>query len=194
MIDCCAYIFLLVVFTKVFMEMKEVISLVTMEDVDFGLKIPLTLTFTIVDKVLVVMAEVHICIRPAPLPPIIQVSLIANLVFLFVVMIELDIGLIPDIILRITILDYNFSTQRSLKNIFQGVWEEVIFGTFVKDGSYIHIKIILIILIQSSHHTIIELCHHKLIQTCHHTLIQEFHHTLFISVHIVLLLLFMNLV
>ena len=47
MVDCCIYMLLLIVFTKFFMSMKELVILVMTEDVDLGLKIPSTITFTI---------------------------------------------------------------------------------------------------------------------------------------------------
>ena len=91
----------------------------------------------------------------------------------------------PDTLLHITMADYILSTQISPKNTLQGVSEDKIFKKIIKDVSYIHIKIILIILIQ--------VCHRTLIQVCHYTLIQKFHHTLFVHVHIVVLILFMHL-
>ena len=54
------------------------------------------------------------------------------------VMIEVDIGLRKINVLHITISDYTFTTQGYLNNIYKGV---------CKDKT--HIKIILIILIQS---------------------------------------------
>ena len=55
--------------------MKEVIVVVMMEGMTSGINRPATLTFTIVDNVLMVMAEVDIGLRPAPIYPIIQVGL-----------------------------------------------------------------------------------------------------------------------
>ena len=68
---------------------------------------------------------------------------------------------------------------------FPTVWKEKIFKQVIKYVSYIHIKIILVVILQA--------WHHNLIQTCHHTLFQEFHHTLFFFVRIALIILFMNL-
>ena len=49
-----------------------------------------------------------------------------------------------------TMVDNIFPTQGFLKNIFQGLWKEKI-----------HIKIILIILIQEFHHTLIQACQRR---------------------------------
>ena len=64
-----------------------------------------------------------------------------------------------------SVVDYTLSTQDCPKKLFQGVYEDKTFKIAIKAVSYIHIKIILIILIQA----------------CHHILIQIFHHTLFFS-------------
>ena len=92
MVYCCVYLLLLMVFMDVLIKMKKVIVVVMMEDVDFCLKIPGTLPFTIVKKVLLVMIEVGIGLRPAPLPPIIHVILINYWIFKFMVMREMCIG------------------------------------------------------------------------------------------------------
>ena len=113
------------------------------------------------EKVLMVMGELYICLRPAPLPTIIQVRFLDCWFFIFMVTIEVDIGLRPENFLHITTVEYTLSTQDSLNNIHQGVW---------KDKN--HIKIILSIIIQEYHHTLIQACHHTLIQIYQHTLIQ----------------------
>ena len=59
------------------------------------------------------------------------------------------------------------------------------FKTVITAVSYIHIKIILIILIQA--------WHHALVQTCRHTLIQACYHILFVRYHIELLIKFIHL-
>ena len=63
-------------FVKVFMNMKYVIVVVMKEDVDVCLKRPVTLNFTITDKVLMVMREVDIGLIPSSLPPIIYIILV----------------------------------------------------------------------------------------------------------------------
>ena len=47
-----------------------------MEDVDLGLKRRVTLLLAILDKVLMMMGEVEISLRPATLPPITQVTVV----------------------------------------------------------------------------------------------------------------------
>ena len=147
MVDCCVYLLLLVLFTHVFTEMKEVIVVVMTEDVDLGLKKPDTIPFKIVQLVLMVMGEVDIGLRPAPLPHIIQVILVHHWGFILVVMREVDIGLIPVTLLHITMGDYTFFTQCSLKKLLQGLCKVKIFKTVIKDVSYTRIKIIIIIII-----------------------------------------------
>ena len=66
MVDFCVYLLLLIFFMKLSMSMKYVIVVSMMSDVYLGLKIPATIHFTIVDKVLMVMGEVDICLRPSP--------------------------------------------------------------------------------------------------------------------------------
>ena len=130
------------------------------------------------------MVEVDIGLIISFLPPIIQVKLVDRCLFIVMVMIEVDIGLISVIFLHITMTDYTLPTQCFLKNIFQEVWKEKI-----------NTKIILIniIIICAFHHTLIQVFHNILITTFHLILIQACHHTQFVCVHIVLLLLCMNL-
>ena len=90
---CWVYLLLLVLFTKVFMGMKEVIVVVMMEAVDLDLKIPATLTFTIVEKMFIVMGEVNIGIRPANIPPMIQMGLVYHWFSLFMFMRVAEIGI-----------------------------------------------------------------------------------------------------
>ena len=65
-------------------------------------------------------------------------------------------------------------TQVFTKKLFQGLCKEKLSKTVNNNVAYIHIIIILIILIQELHHTLVQVCHH----------------TLIVSVHIVLLFLF----
>ena len=140
-----------------------------------------------------VMGALYIGLIPAPLHPIIQLILLDCWGFLFIVMIELHIGLIPSTILHITMMGYTFSTQGSLKKIFQGLCKEKITKAVIKTVSFIRIKIILIIIIQVFHHTLIQALHHTLVQKFHHTLIQAYHHNLIVCFRIALLILFMHL-
>ena len=82
-----------------------------MEDVELGLKRSATLPFTITEKVLMFMGEVDIGLRPAILPPIIQVSLVDHWIFLFVVMREVYIGLRPTNFLHINMVGFKFSPK-----------------------------------------------------------------------------------
>ena len=66
-----------------------------------------------------VMIELGVGLIPDPLPPIIQVILVNCWYFIVMVMTEVGIGLRPANFLYITIVDYIFPTQVSLKKIFQ---------------------------------------------------------------------------
>ena len=81
-----------------------------MEVVELGINIPATITFTIVDKVLIVTRDMDIVIIPDSLPPIIQVVLVYCWFSMFMVMIEIKICLRPATLLPITMVDYTFST------------------------------------------------------------------------------------
>ena len=121
-----------------------------MKDVEVGLNRSSTLPFTMLYKVLMVMGEVYICLRPALIPTIIQVILVDHCIIIVMVVTEIDIGLRPANFIHMTMVDNIFPTQGFLKNLFQGVWKEKI-----------HIKIILIILIQEYHHTLIQACQRR---------------------------------
>ena len=62
------------------------------------------------------------------------------------VMREVDIGLIPYTIIHITTANYELSTRGPPNNLFQGVYKEKLFKKFIKEASYINIKIIHIFL------------------------------------------------
>ena len=72
MIDCCIYLVLLAMWMIVSMKIKEVIVGLMVQDLELGFKISDTLPFTIMEKVLMVMGEVDLGIRPSPIPTIIQ--------------------------------------------------------------------------------------------------------------------------
>ena len=78
------------------------------------------------DKVLMVIEELDKGLRPDPTPPIVQVSLVDIWFILLMVMIEVDIGIIPDNYIHILMVDYTLYTQGSLNNIFQRVCKEKI--------------------------------------------------------------------
>ena len=52
-----------------------------MEDMEVGLNISATFPFTMTDKVLMVMGELDIGLRPSPLPPTIQARLVDRWIF-----------------------------------------------------------------------------------------------------------------
>ena len=133
------------------------------ENVDLGLKGTSTITFLITKKVLMVIGEVDIGIRPDPITPITPAILVYRWVFLFMFIKEMDTGPRPDTLLHIDMVEYKSSTQGLLNNIFQGVCEEKIFKTVIKAVSYTQIKIILISIIQTFHYTLIKSCHHNTI-------------------------------
>ena len=96
------------------------------------------------------MVQADIGLRLSILPPIILVILVDNWSVIVMVMTEVDICLMPDNFIHITMVYYTLPTQVFLKNLFQGVW---------KDN--IHIKIILIIIVQAFHHTLIQSFHNN---------------------------------
>ena len=90
----------------------------------------------------------------SPYPPHHSGYIGRSLVFIVMVMTEVVIGLRPANFIHITMVDYTFPTQGFLKKLFQEVWKDKI-----------HIKIILIILIQSSSQTLVQACHNIHITT-----------------------------
>ena len=160
---------------------------------DLGLNIPSTDSLTTHEKALEMIVELNIGLISAPLPHIISLGLLYSWVYLFVETREVEIGIISSTSLHITMVDYAWSTQGSLRILFQGVFEDKIYKTVIKAVFNIHIKIILIILIQAFHNSFIQACHHISIQNFYLTLIQVSHHTLFVYVHIALLLIYMHL-
>ena len=75
MVDCLVYL-----------NLKDDILGVMVQDVEVGLKISATLTFTMTEKVFMVVREVDIGLRPDLLPTIIHVILVDNLIFIFMIM------------------------------------------------------------------------------------------------------------
>ena len=118
------YLFLLVVYTILFMVTKEVIVVVMTEDLDLSLKRPATIPLIFVYKVLMVVGEMDIGLRPALLPPIIRVGLLDSWIDMFMFMRGFYIGIIPSTFLHITMVDYTFYAQGSLNNKFQGACDE----------------------------------------------------------------------
>ena len=138
------------------MTTKYLILVVIMEDMDLGINIQDTFPLIMVYKVFMVIVEVDIGLIPSPIPPTIQVSLVDCSLYMFMVMIEVAIGLRPSTFIHITMVEYTLSAQGYLNKLFQEVYEEKMFKKVIKSMSYIHIKIILTILIQSCNHTLIQ--------------------------------------
>ena len=69
-----------------------------------------------------VMEEVYIGIITYPIPTIIHVILVYHRVYLFIMIIYVDIGLIPDILIHIIIVDYTFPPNFPPEYIPKGVW------------------------------------------------------------------------
>ena len=107
--------------TILFTKIKEVIVGVIVKYMEVGLKRSADTPFTMMDKLLMVMGEMDLGLRPDPLTPIIQVCLVDNWVLIVRVMTGMDIGLIPAKFLRITMVDYILPTQGFLKKLFEGV-------------------------------------------------------------------------
>ena len=84
---------------------KEEIVGVTVKDKEVGLKISDTLPCSMLEKMLIELVEVGIGIGPALLPPIIYVIMVDHLVFIVMVITEVEIGIKPEILLHITIMD-----------------------------------------------------------------------------------------
>ena len=70
------------------------------------------------------MVDVDIGLRKDTPTPIIQVGLVDCWVYMFMVIIEVDIGLIPATLINITITENKFPTQGSFKMLFLGVCED----------------------------------------------------------------------
>ena len=75
------------------------------QDVEVGMKRSVTLICSMLEKVLIVMLEVDIGLRPALLPPVIQVILVYHHVFIVMLMTEADKGFRPETLLHITMVN-----------------------------------------------------------------------------------------
>ena len=75
------------------------------QEVEVGLKISTALTCTILDKVLMVLGEVYLGLRPALFPPIIQVILVYHQFLIVMLITEVDIGLTPANFMHITMVE-----------------------------------------------------------------------------------------
>ena len=72
---------------------------------EVGLKRSTACPCSILDKVLVALVEVDIGIGPSFIPPIIQVIMLDNLVFIVLVITEVDMGLATANFLHISMVD-----------------------------------------------------------------------------------------
>ena len=109
------------------------IKVLTKEKVDFGIKMPSTLSFSILDQVLMVMVDVDIGLIAAILPPITQLgvvylwfSLLLLVLFtkVFMMIREVYISLIPSTFLPITTVDNTVSHWGPINKRFLGVGED----------------------------------------------------------------------
>ena len=94
-----------------------VIKVVTTEEADFGLKIPVTINLLNMEQLLMVMVEVDKFLIPATIPPITLVGMVDFRIYLFLLvlltqvfmlMIETDIGLRKSTFLTITMAEIQF--------------------------------------------------------------------------------------
>ena len=108
-----------------------------------------------------VIGEVDIGHRLATLHPITQMGLVdfrvtLLLLFLFTKLFmlirEVYIGCRSDTFLPITVVENTVPHRGPLKMLFLGAGEDKLLKTVIEAVAYIHIKIILIILIQACHH------------------------------------------
>ena len=77
---------------------------------DLSLKRTATLTFKIMETVLMVMGEVDIGLISASFPPIVQVGLVDLWVYLFMGMREVDTGIISSTLIHINMVEYTLPT------------------------------------------------------------------------------------
>ena len=84
------------------------------KDVDLSLKRPATLPFEKLEKLLVVIGELHICPRPATLPFINQVTMVGCCVFLVLFVMFMTVFMkINGVILRVMLEDVEVYLKRS---------------------------------------------------------------------------------
>ena len=77
---------------------------------DLSLKRTATLTFKIMETVLMMMGEVDIGLISASFPPIVQVGLVDLWVYLFMGMREVDTGIISSTLIHINMVEYTLPT------------------------------------------------------------------------------------
>ena len=76
-----------------------------MQDTEVGMKISTNLTCSMWEKVFMALGEVYIGLVPSLIPPIIRVIMADNLVFIFTVITEVEIGITPANFLHIPMVD-----------------------------------------------------------------------------------------
>ena len=94
MVDCLVY-----------MNLKEEIVGVMVQDVKFDLKRSAPPLFTVLENLLIMLGEVDICLIPSLIPPIIQVILVYHQGFIFMVMTEVYISIRQANFLRLTMVN-----------------------------------------------------------------------------------------
>ena len=75
------------------------------QDMEVGLNISTTWPYSMLEKVLMELVEVDICLRPVLLPPIISVIVVDHLVLIFMVITEVEIVIPSAIFLHITMVN-----------------------------------------------------------------------------------------
>ena len=85
MVYCCVYLLIIALMITYPTKIKEVIVGVMVQDVEVCLNRSATISFTMMEKALIVMVKVYKGIRPALIPTIIQVILVYHWVFLLMV-------------------------------------------------------------------------------------------------------------
>ena len=68
---------------------KEEILDIMVQDMELGPKKTTTSSYSMLEKVLIKLEEVNLCLIPALLPPIIQVIIVDHLVFMVMVIIDM---------------------------------------------------------------------------------------------------------
>ena len=113
MIDLWVYLLLLFLFTNFFMVTNKVIIVAMMEEGDLGLNIPETLSLRISEKVLMVMGEVDIGLRPEIITPIMQLNVVDFCVYLLLLTsFKKTFMVIKEIIVVATIEDVDLGHKR----------------------------------------------------------------------------------
>ena len=84
---------------------KEEILDIMVQDMELGPKKTTTSSYSMLEKVLIKLEEVNLCLIPALLPPIIQVIMVDYLVFIITMITEVGIGITPANFLHINMVE-----------------------------------------------------------------------------------------